>query len=699
MPGFEIKQPVSIWNKELKVDFKSLFKNLTKGVVHGVGGKWDDVSIDLSEVATSLGLQKDKAAELAWLLIWRALQQAIIELAKDYFQSHGAKVPDSIDTLVDRLDLSLEQAELTLTSRFFDRPDELPIIKLLQTPLSQWLQGCGVSAGEADAVAARLPSYFVLAVIAEWRQRASDYQLIRDALQSSPFRELESQELAWKHYTAVLARQVDEPVFGAAFGLRQIYVPLRAWYAERREEKSEKPEEIPFGREKMVRVVVPLEDALRQWLHEEKRTDAIRIVSGGPGSGKSTSVKLFAWEVSSKLGRRVLFIPLHWFDVKGDLSAAVARYARNAARLPRDPLDPEKGETKLLLIFDGLDELASQGAVGYQAARDFVEALQDAVRAWNESSLRVQVLLSGRTLVINELENRFRQPGQILHLVPYFEKETDQYEDPANLLATDQRQQWWQQYGRLTGKPYQALPSELIHPELDEVTAQPLLNYLVAIALDRGIQITKETNLNSVYEHLIGGIFKRPWAEEQHPALQGFKDEHEFFTVLEEIAVAIWQGSGRAATKSEILARCQSGTLEQRFRNLELAAQEGVTRLLTAFYFRRAEGVQGTEPAFEFSHKSFGEYLVARRLVWQVKITAEERARRRTRVTPAGVNKNPYSAGLNSADRRQWIVTFFALSSVKLDWRTVLVRRKSSNGSRCLMNCWNGNCALVCLCR
>ena len=133
--------------------------------------------------------------------------------------------------------------------------------------------------------------------------------------------------------------------------------------------------------------------------------------------------------------------------------------------------------------------------------------------------------------------------------------------------------------------------------------------------MDRGIQITKETNLNSVYQHLIGGIFKRPWAEEQHPALQGFKDEHEFFTVLEEIAVAIWQGSGRAATKSEILARCQSGTLEQRFRNLELAAQEGVTRLLTAFYFRRAEGVQGTEPAFEFSHKSFGEYLVARRLV------------------------------------------------------------------------------------
>ena len=48
--------------------------------------------------------------------------------------------------------------------------------------------------------------------------------------------------------------------------------------------------------------------------------------------------------------------------------------------------------------------------------------------------------------------------------------------------------------------------------------------------------------------------------------------------------------------------------------------------MLTAFYFRRAEGVQGTEPAFEFSHKSFGEYLVARRLVRQVKITAEERA-------------------------------------------------------------------------
>lgn len=152
-----------------------------------------------------MGLEKDKAAELAWLLIWRALQQAIIELAKDYFQGHGARVPDSIDTLVDRLVLSLEQAELTLTSRFFDRPDELPIINLLQTPLSQWLQGCGVPTGEANAVTARLPSYFVLAVVTEWRRGSSDYQPIRDALRSSPFRELESQELAWKHYNAVLA--------------------------------------------------------------------------------------------------------------------------------------------------------------------------------------------------------------------------------------------------------------------------------------------------------------------------------------------------------------------------------------------------------------------------------------------------------------------------------------------------------------
>jgi uncharacterized protein YjbI with pentapeptide repeats len=136
--------------------------------------------------------------------------------------------------------------------------------------------------------------------------------------------------------------------------------------------------------------------------------------------------------------------------------------------------------------------------------------------------------------------------------------------------------------------------------------------------------------MNFVYEHLVKGVFKRPWAKQQHPALQPFAEERDFFLILQEIAVAIWHGNGRAATRAEIMSRCQSGTLERLFSNLQVAAADGVTRLLTAFYFRKSGDVGRDEAAFEFSHKSFGEYLTSRRIVHQIKITAEERQRNRT---------------------------------------------------------------------
>lgn len=42
-------------------------------------------------------------------------------------------------------------------------------------------------------------------------------------------------------------------------------------------------------------------------------------------------------------------------------------------------------------------------------------------------------------------------------------------------------------------------------------------------------------------------------------------------------------------------------------------------RLLTAFYFREFGQETNGDPVFEFTHKSFGEYLTVRRIVREVK--------------------------------------------------------------------------------
>ena len=202
-----------------------------------------------------------------------------------------------------------------------------------------------------------------------------------------------------------------------------------------------------------------------------------------------------------------------------------------------------------------------------------------------------------------------------------------------NLLEADQRQEWWQAYGGLKQKDYQGLPEELDRGRLVEITFQPLLNYLVALSYDRDLDdpdrldFSSESNLNAVYRDLLKQVHKRDWAGYQHPTL-GSIDQQAFERILEEIAISCWHGNGRTTTIACIEERCSTGSLKRVLELFKSGASDGVTRLLTAFYFRQS-GVQGSEATFEFTHKSFGEYLTARRILRELTLIGRELKRHR----------------------------------------------------------------------
>ncbi|MEI1375731.1 hypothetical protein PQG02_02910 [Nostoc sp. UHCC 0926] len=79
--GFSVSKPVALWNKPIKADFKELFKSLSKGVIDGVLGKWEEVAKDAVEATAALGLAA-APEEVAWLLIYRSLVEAIVSLVK-----------------------------------------------------------------------------------------------------------------------------------------------------------------------------------------------------------------------------------------------------------------------------------------------------------------------------------------------------------------------------------------------------------------------------------------------------------------------------------------------------------------------------------------------------------------------------------------------------------------------------------------
>jgi len=81
--------------------------------------------------------------------------------------------------------------------------------------------------------------------------------------------------------------------------------------------------------------------------------------------------------------------------------------------------------------------------------------------------------------------------------------------------------------------------------------------------------------------------------------------------------VAIWQGDGRTATVKAIEERCMQNGITNTLEKVKEKAKDGVTTLLTAFYFHDA-GIQGIERTFEFTHKSFGEFFAARKIVGQL---------------------------------------------------------------------------------
>jgi uncharacterized protein YjbI with pentapeptide repeats len=626
-PSFSAKKPISVWNRPLQLDAKGLFGALAKGTVHGFTGQWTELGGDAIDGLAALGLDSHDAAHLSWLLLRRSLLSAMAELIRESLLEIEEPTRDLTD-LSARLDQALDQEEVAIDRTLFDRPRDLPLLEVLQEPFSRWLEGYGLSGPAATTVSRRLPGYFVLALHAEWRSNPAVYEPIREAV-NTPFTRAMGQEQAWRVYAALLERQVDEPMFGESFGLRQVYVPLRAFYVVEppRDQLSEKR----FGTEREQHIAVWLEQEIDAWIAAADRKDSYRVLSGGPGSGKSSFLRMYAARTAREDHIRVLFIPLHQLNVAGSLVTAVGDYVRLAEVLPSNPLDPDSGEERILLLLDGLDELAMQGRIGAEAARDFVREVLKHVELRNHERCRLLVLFSGREPVVQASESEFRDRRRVLHALPYFIEEGRRKEgtwkDSVEILTEDQRPSWWKAYGNASGRDYATLPAELKRTDLDEITAQPLLNYLVALSYDRGrLSFSDQLNLNDIYRDLLEAVHDRGY--EQRRSLAPSLEFSEFRRVLEEIALAAWHGSGRTTSVSEIETHCEAAGLSGLLRRFEEGAKAGVTRVLTAFYFRQFGRTAGGDPTFEFTHKSFREYLTALRILDALELIQEEMDRR-----------------------------------------------------------------------
>ncbi len=153
------------------------------------------------------------------------------------------------------------------------------------------------------------------------------------------------------------------------------------------------------------------------------------------------------------------------------------------------------------------------------------------------------------------------------------------------------------------------------------------MNHLVAKVYQEGnVDFSEETNPNVIYEGLFSSVFHREnWSGNQFEPIAAI-DEKDFNRIIEETAVCAWHG-GRCATLGAIEARC-APQFKSVIETLSGRAKNPVSLILTGFFFRESSENREAERTIEFTHKTFYEYLTARKIVRELANISRKMARR-----------------------------------------------------------------------
>jgi hypothetical protein len=431
----------------------SFFKGLTEATIGFFKNPADGFKCLIEPALDAGSLKSLEPEQLAYYLIEHSLKQAAYKLMDEHKETLGSRRVKG-KSIAEALDHQLQQMRLTIDADFFQSTRQLPFWPGIKELFSRWLESIfGISAETSQALSHRLPFYFNIALDEEWCRHSDTYRNLQDKLKT-PLTPLAQQARGWLHYLQHLEDAITRPILGENFGLKKVYIPLRGYYEQ--EIPGEKPDIADsYNREekKYRKLAVDLETRLNEWLARNDPRDALRVISGEPGSGKSCLARMFAARQAWRGARRVWFIPLHLFDATAGLDSALQDFAARQQLFGDHSLPFRWREDRHLLIFDALDELELGGKAWEEISRQFIERLETALMEWNHDRAVVLVLITGRILAVREYRHRFCRDTRegLLHVLPYYLPESqlkDGFdEDSQGLLKIDQRDKWWRQYG------------------------------------------------------------------------------------------------------------------------------------------------------------------------------------------------------------------------------------------------------------
>lgn len=631
-PTIVAARPEAERSSRFKIDWTKLFIAATKTVIDTTFGSLVNAAKSAVEVVGAFGKASAKelsAEQQGWVLIQRAIVLAVAWTVRGRPAKLGA-LADSETELKATLDGLMAAEVAEITPIFFDQPADSALFHALRGHFRRWLAVIGCPEVDHDQLCRALDGEFVLALDIEERQNRDDYGTLTAYFQPTLASPAAKRERDWRRYRARLVADTRRPLFNlspeepAAVTLQDVYVPLRGWYEEAVEDEDE-DEDTRRDRasRQPPRRLVWLRDHIMAWLDARNPQAPLRVISGEPGCGKSAFSRMLAAELA-RAGHKALYVPIHRIDFQGDARAALGGFAKLKDELGHDPLEDLEEDRPLLVIFDGLDELSKASERAGETARSFVEHLDRCIGIENHGRPRLFALVAGRPMATEASTAVYRAPGERLHIFRFYQPDLN---DQSKYLATDaalradQRDEWWQKFGRATGQVMVGRPQRYRDKgrNIDEITAQPLLNYLLALLSKMPEANTQNIgNAHSLYRHMFDYIYQRPHHgpdRGRRPAEQLSKANYR--KVLEAIAVAAWHTGDRAVKYADAQFRLEQEGLGSVLQKEFKAIDAGLFAVLNEFFAEPRE--DAGFHTFEFTHKSFREYLTACRIGREIK--------------------------------------------------------------------------------
>ncbi|MEM9509747.1 MAG: pentapeptide repeat-containing protein, partial [Cyanobacteria bacterium P01_E01_bin.35] len=529
-------------------------------------------------------------------------------------EEKGNDFPEVMRQLKKLEDLEIDYEEATLALVYFHESKiaeafnqvlsaRLEVTVTAQSEIQTWVDKVALNtqqyisqtlaeAGEEIAVVRRILDWYLSGGKEEFVKRRSINYYLEDKIKSLP----------------------EEAVFKEKFSFQDIYLPLKAIPLDAKGEEIENAEEFV------------LDEWGQKFITNPEESEKVLFIQAGAGRGKSVFCRMFADWVRRNLHPKLTPIVIRLRDIKNynrPIDEILSNTLSSRDFVKNDPAWLTDSHTRYLFLLDGFDELRMEGRAS-GGIEEFIRQVGQFQRDFSGKETGHRLIVTGRPIALQGISYLPQNLSRV-KLLPMNDEIRQKWLKKWEKIAipNDPMAAWQEVEKFKTFLVAENCPSEI----KNKLAREPLLLYLLAklhrpdkdgkrqIKLEDFEQAGNQTNAKIlVYEKSLELVLKEQREEWLQHQITGL-DTDSLEKILMEAGLCVVQSGGEYAKVEMIETRFEKDDSDAAEIIKKLRAKSGEKALSTAlgaFYIRPAGGKKGG--GVEFYHKSFGEFLCAKRL-------------------------------------------------------------------------------------